>query len=143
MAGVAGGAAVGTNLTSWINALGDYGTALGVIRQVMDDCKDFWSDSIQSTRRYTLPLILFSMVSGKPADSIEPKMELSNSIYSKMQIEGSTRLIKAGIPEIIADILLEWRRRALMSLQVLQLSEARSALEDILENAMTINQKKG
>jgi geranylgeranyl pyrophosphate synthase len=46
-------------------------------------------------------------------------------------------LVKAGIPEIIADILLEWRRRALENLNALEPSEARNALEKILDHIMT------
>lgn len=46
-------------------------------------------------------------------------------------------LIEAGIPEIITDILLEWRRRALESLSVLEPSEARRELGDVLEHVLT------
>jgi geranylgeranyl pyrophosphate synthase len=39
MAGAAAGAAAGTDSATLIEAMGDYGTALGVIRQVIDHCR--------------------------------------------------------------------------------------------------------
>jgi len=47
-------------------------------------------------------------------------------------------LAEAGIPDIIADILLEWRRRAMQSLQILEPSEARDALLYIFEYVMRL-----
>ena len=46
-------------------------------------------------------------------------------------------LRETHIPEIIASVLLEWRRRALESLQILEPSEARSGLVGILEHVLS------
>jgi hypothetical protein len=74
------------------------------------------------------------MVAGPPA---KKRVKLGHkSKLSEAQIQDPEVFTDAGIPEIIADILLEWRRRALESLSVLEPSEARSALEKIVDHVM-------
>jgi len=137
MAGAAAGAAAGAGSESLVEALGDYGTALGVIRQVMEDCRDFWIDVEASDKQQTLPAILQSLVPVQPS---RKRVNLKNRTRlpgAQSHIQSSKTLIEAGIPEIITDILLEWRRRALESLSVLEPSEARRALEEVLEHVLT------
>ena len=126
MAGTSGGAATGTDQIPLIEALGDYGTALGVIRQVLDDCRDVWIDATVDNKQATLPLILQELAAGE-----------KHSKKSEQPIGKAIPLLtESGIPEVIADILLEWRRRALASLQILEPSEARDALVYIFEYVM-------
>jgi geranylgeranyl pyrophosphate synthase len=136
-AAAAAGAAAGAGSASFVEALGDYGTALGVIRQVIDDGRDFWIDAEVSDNQHTLPDILHSTVADQPPRkrvNLKNNRRLSGAWTHN---QSSKVLIEAGIPEIIADILLEWRRRALESLSVLEPSEARHALEDVLEYVLT------
>lgn len=135
MAGAAGGAVIGTDLTPMIDALGDYGTALGVVRQVIDDCRDIRIDTKNNRKQATLPLILKELVTGdKSIHPIAMEKQTENSTWDKEKTYQS--LTEAGIPDIIAEILLEWRRRALESLQILEPSEARDALVDIFDYIM-------
>ena len=64
-AGLAGAAAAGTVSHDLIEALGQYGIAVGVIRQVIDDCRDVLIDAKDSRKMSTLPVLLQSMVSKK------------------------------------------------------------------------------
>lgn len=135
MAGAAGGAAAGTAQTLLIEALGDYGTALGVVRQVLDDCRDLWIDTKNSPKKTTLPLILQELITGDKL--FHPPIigkQVENTSWSNEQTYCS--LTEAGVPDIIADVLLEWRRRAIDNLQILKPSDARDALVYIFEYAM-------
>ena len=137
MAGAATGAAAGAGSASLVEALGDYGTALGGIRQVIDDCRDFWIEAEFSGEQGALPAILHSMAADQPS---RKRVNLKNRTWlpgARSHNQGSNMLIEAGIPEIITDILLEWRRRALESLSILEPSEARRALEYVLEHVLT------
>jgi len=135
LAGTAGGAARSTDQAWLIDALGDYGNALGVVRQVLDDCRDFQIDAKKKTKQATLPVILQELVTGDETFhplAIEKQAEKS----SRYKQQTHRLLAEAGVPDIIADILLEWRRRAMQSLQILEPSEARDALAYIFEYVM-------
>jgi geranylgeranyl pyrophosphate synthase len=135
MAGAASGAACGTAQLPLITALGDYGTALGVVRQVLDDCRDVWIDTKNHKNRATLPLILRELITGDKLLS-PPATEKQIKKLSQTKEEAYHLLTGTGVPDIIADILLEWRRRAMESLQLLEPSKARDALAYIFEYAM-------
>ena len=107
-AGLAGAAAVGTDSDDLIKALGNFGIALGVIRQVIDDCRDIFFDTQDSRKPSTLPALLQATLSTEGAG------------------------ISERLPELITDILEEWKRRALASLEILEPSRARDGLVSIL-----------
>jgi geranylgeranyl pyrophosphate synthase len=109
-AGLAGAAAAGTDSDDLIEALGQYGIALGVIRQVIDDCRDILIDAKDTRKASTLPELLLSILS---------------------RTESGQQ--SASIPEVIGDILEEWKRRALESLEILDPSLAKDSLVTILD----------
>ncbi len=135
-AGIAAGAIVGGGSEEVIEALGDYGIVLGVIRQVIDDCRDVWKDIKAAEKHQTLPTLLQKIISENQrfkhrAKSIKVKkgtefIDQPNQVF-----------LSINLPEIITDILFEWRRRALESLNQIKPSEARKMLEAILDQAMT------
>jgi len=135
-AGIAAGAIVGGGSEEVIEALGDYGTVLGVIRQVMDDCRDVWKDIRAAEKYQTLPTLLQRIISEnqrfKHREKSKKVKKGTEFIDQPYQVSVSTDL-----PEIITDILFEWRRRALESLNQIKPSEARKMLEAILDQAMT------
>ncbi len=135
-AGIVAGAIVGAGSKDIVEALGNYGTAIGVIRQVMDDCRDFWNDEKISKKQRTLPILLQSMASDKRFTS-----DIKRTVKDKQEAQITSQTpqisVSADIPEIITDILFEWRKRALKSLDALKPSEAHIALEKIVDQAMT------
>lgn len=138
-AGIAAGAVIGAGSKDIVEALGNYGTAIGVIRQVMDDCRDFWNDEKISKKQRTLPILLQSMASDKRSTS-----DIKHTVKDKQEAQITNQtpqiLVSADIPEIITDILFEWRKRALKSLDALKPSDAHIALEKIVDQAMTPKQ---
>jgi geranylgeranyl pyrophosphate synthase len=137
MAGAAAGAAVGKGSPALVEALGDYGTALGVIRQVIDDCRDLSIDAKNPGKQCTLPALLHSMVSDQRFRQHKNRKDKLDRSESQFPGLAPQLLVEAGIPEIIADILLEWRRRALQSLHGIEPSQARNELENILDHVLT------
>jgi geranylgeranyl pyrophosphate synthase len=134
-AGIAAGAIVGGGSEEVVEALGDYGTALGVIRQVMDDCRDVWKDIKAAGKYQTLPTLLQKIITENQRFKHREK-----SIKAKKETEFIDQpnqvFLSTDLPEIITDILFEWRRRALESLNQIKPSEARKMLEAILDQAM-------
>lgn len=137
MAGAVAGAAVGTDSTALFEAMTDYGTALGIIRQVIDDCQDFQTDAKFPEKQSKLPALLHSMVADQRFRKQRDRKDKDDHSDAQLLSQNPHLLVEAGIPEIVADILLEWRRRALESLRKLEPSEARNALENILDDVMT------
>ena len=133
-AGTAGGAAAGTDSDQWISALGDYGNALGVIRQVLDDCRDIIIDSETMKHKAPLPLILRSLVIHHPENQERTDAIIPGKRQSKDHLFAT--LEEAEVPEIIATVLLEWRRRALDSLQIFEVSKNVVVLEGIVEQIL-------
>ena len=136
-AGTAGGAAVGTNSSAKIEALSDFGTALGVIRQVIDDCRDTNLDAKNKDKLSTLPTVIYTLMMDQQTDRVG--FDIKSYGLSRIPLPDETgRLFtEASIPEIIVDILLEWRRRALESLQVLKPSQSKKSLVDIIEYVLS------
>ena len=117
-----GAAAAGANETI-AEALGDYGTALGVILQLMDDCRDAFNHSQEAINwEISLPLLLYLMTVGE-----------ENIIFPKVssQAEWSDLLQKTQVIHAISALLLQWKSRALESLSPLPQSREKLILERI------------
>ena len=112
--GIAGGAAAGTSDKTVIKGLGDYGTALGVMIQLLDDGKDIFktSQDVIQAWEVSLPLLLYLLATEK--DKVVFPM-----IHTRA--EWHTSLREARIIEIFSDILLQWKARTLESIQGLAL----------------------
>jgi hypothetical protein len=117
----AGGAAAGTLNETIIEALGDYGTALGVMLQIIDDCRDAFSQSQTAiTWEVSLPLLLYLLAVGEE-DIVFP--EITSRTEWKRLLE------KVGVIDAISSILQEWKTRALEYLEPLGTSREKSILE--------------
>ncbi len=102
-------------------ALGDYGVALGVLLQLMDDCRDAFNDSPDAMKwEISLPLLLYLMMVGE---------ETINFPDVRSQAEWSDLLKKAGVIDAISSLLLQWKSRALESLRPLIRSKEKLILE--------------
>jgi hypothetical protein len=135
-AGIAAGAIVGGGSEEVIEALSDYGTALGVIRQVMDDCRDVWKDIKVAEKYSTLPTLLQKIISENQRLKHREKL-IKVKKGTKFIDQPNQVFFSTDLPEIITDILFEWRRRALENLNQIKPSEARKMLEAILDQAIT------
>jgi hypothetical protein len=119
----AGGAVAGTVDERVIAALGDYGTALGVMLQLLDDCRDIFTLSEEITDwEISLPLLLYLMINGEEKISF-PK------VSSKAEL--SDLFSRAGVIHVISSLLLEWKDQALGSLESLADTPERRLLESI------------
>ena len=118
-----GGAVAGGADQTIAGALGDYGTALGVILQLMDDCRDAFNHSQEAVNwEVSLPLLLYLMTVGE-----------ENIIFPKVssQADWSDLLQKTGVINGISTLLLQWKARALDSLGPLRESREKLILERI------------
>jgi hypothetical protein len=116
-----GGAVAGGADEKIAEALGDYGVSLGVLLQLMDDCRDAFNDSPEAIKwEISLPLLLYLMMVGE-----------ENIIFPdvRSQAEWSDLLKKAGVIEAISSVLLQWKSRALESLRPLGKSKEKLILE--------------
>lgn len=123
--GTAGGAAAGTADNTLIEALGDYGNSLGVIMQLIDDCRDLLD---KKTDRFevSLPILLYSLAIG--SEKVEfPVTGSSEETISCLQ--------RAHVPEMIAALLQEWQKNALKSLEPLNGSNKINALIKLIPDA--------
>lgn len=119
----AGGAAAATSDEGIIEALGDYGTALGVMLQLIDDCRDAFNQSQEVISwEVSLPLLLYLMTIGE-------ETVIYPDVASKA--EWSSLLRDMGVIDAISSILLEWKMRALESLEPLGASKEKLILERI------------
>ena len=116
-----GGAVAGGADEKIAEALGDYGVALGVLLQLMDDCRDAFNDSPEAIKwEISLPLLLYLMMVGE-----------ENIIFPdvRSQAEWSDLLRKTGVINTISSLLIQWRSRALESLSSLRRSKEKIILE--------------
>jgi geranylgeranyl pyrophosphate synthase len=119
----AGGAAAGTSNERYIDALGDYGTALGVMLQLIDDCRDVFTQSQEiMTWEVSLPLLLYLMTIGE-----------ENICFPEVgsRAEWGEMLRKMGVLNAISSLLIEWKTHALESLEPLEDSQEKHILESI------------
>lgn len=119
-AGLASGAAVATDSPAFLQALGQYGQAFGVIKQIMDDCTDFLKDN--GDFEVTLPLLLYRSATQK----LLPKVPDRIALYKVLD--------QARVPEALTAVITEWQRRALESLKLLPISEAKEKLEGCIHD---------
>lgn len=103
-AGAAAGAATATDRQDVLDALGEFGTCLGVILQVIDDCRDDRRDRIERPALPGLPALL--------ADQLGPAHE-------------------KALPEVLSQILIDWQRRAVEALSRLPDTEEVELLKQI------------
>jgi len=118
-----GGAVAGGADETIAEALGDYGTALGVMLQLMDDCRDAFNHSPEAVLwEISLPLLLYLMTTGE-----------ENIIFPEVssRAEWSDLLQKTGVIHTISSLLLQWKSRALDSLAPLRKSPEKQILERI------------
>jgi len=118
-----GGAAMTGANEAISEALGDYGTALGVILQLIDDCRDAFSHSEEIIHwEISLPLLLYLMTVGE-----------KNIVFPKIntRAEWSEILQTSGVIQAIAELLLQWKSRALESLSSVPQSREKLILERI------------
>lgn len=113
-AGLAGGAGVATDSPVLLQALGQYGQAFGVIKQIMDDCTDFLKENGEF--EVTLPLLLYQNATQKSL----PKVADRKALFKILD--------QARVPEKLSAVITEWQRRALESLTLLPPSEAKEKL---------------
>ena len=128
-AGLGGGAIAGKAQDECIKSLGDYGNALGIIRQIVDDCRDVIDEPDANAYEVTLPLLMLALRREKSI------VELMASFNSRETLLAAFN--ESNVPETITSVLLEWHRRALEGLQVLERNEAAIALEGILTDFVT------
>ncbi len=111
-AGTASGALVVTHQPDWIQALSEYGSALGVMLQILDDCRDHAEDRRKRSHLPGLPALLENLLTEHP---------------------------EQALPETISLILLEWQRRALHALSAFPNSPALDVLRQIPTHILTQN----
>ena len=117
-----GAVAAGANETV-SEALGDYGTALGVLLQLIDDCRDAFNQSSEAINwEISLPLLLYLMTVGEE-DIVFPNVS--------SRAEWSNSLQEAGVIQAISELLLQWKTRALESISSLPQSREKRILERI------------
>jgi hypothetical protein len=122
-AATASGAIVAGANETISEALGDYGTALGVLLQLIDDCRDAFSQSSDAINwEISLTLLLYLMTVGK-----------ENIVFPNIgsRTEWSNSLQEAGVIRAISELLLQWKTRALESLSSLPQSREKQILERI------------
>ena len=132
------GAAAGTATWDEIDAARVFGSSLGVILQVIDDCRDILTSTQErdhAGNEFTLPLLLYLTAREKQGQTpaAEQVPDDRRLLFEQLQEE--------NIPQVIVGVLQEWRRRALDGLAILTNSEAKARLEDILDVVWESNYK--
>jgi len=132
----AGGAVAGAGSAHLVTSLGDYGNCLGVILQVIDDCRDVLRHPDTADYEVSLPLLLLLLTTHKGPSRHQVTRLLSPGACRERQALFEV-LHRANVPAIITDVLLEWRRRALDSLKSLEHPSVVQMLEGILDHVLT------
>ena len=129
-AAAAGGAAAGGADEHMIAGLGDYGMALGVIAQLLDDGADLLKtsdDDVIESWQVSLPLLLYLLGSGEQ-QVVFPAV--------KTRSEWQALLQEAGVIEGFAAILSQWQTCALESIRGLPLSAEEKKLLEAIPSLM-------
>jgi geranylgeranyl pyrophosphate synthase len=137
-AGTAGGAAAGTRSKELVRALGDYGNAIGVIRQVIDDCRDSLSDSKTSSYEASLPLLLRSLYVETYLEGDTLQAYSAKSVTGETKSELFSSITGTGVPEVITDVLQQWQQIALERLAKLEQNEQIEILKEIALGVLTL-----
>ena len=118
-----GGAAAGTSDESVVESLASYGLALGVMLQLMDDCRDAFYSTPNTQPRWevSLPLLLYLLAIGEATISI-PDVSTTDEWKQLLQ--------EYDILEAISSILLEWKGHVIASVRQIKQPE-RQVLEKI------------
>ena len=122
-AAIEGGAVAGGADQAIAEALGDYGAALGVILQLMDDCRDAFNHSQEAVNwEISLPLLLYLLTVGE-----------ENIVFPEVssRADWSDLLKETGVINAISTLLLQWKSRAVDSLSPLPKSREKHILERI------------
>ena len=125
-AGTAGGAAAATQDEVIIEALGKYGTALGVMLQLLDDGRDLLktSDEVIQAWEISLPLLLYLLAT-------DQENVVFPAIHTRAEWHRCLR--EARVFETFSDILLQWKKLAVESIQSLGSTEEKKMLEKFPE----------
>ncbi len=130
-AATSGGVAMGMGTEAQIAALGDYGMALGTILQILDDCRDILDESGEETAyEVSLPILLY--YAANPPGNAQAISTNRTELMQGFQA--------AQVQDVIADVLANWRERALFSLQSLPPSKAVEQLAAFVDRILA--QKK-
>lgn len=118
---VSGAVIAGSSNPAHLHALGQIGYAMGVMLQILDDCRDITDTNVaESVKEIRLPLIALRTTQSVGVDDT-PDTE---DWLEKIDLQKTA--------EIISVILLEWQERALANLANLPPSEATTMLKGIV-----------
>jgi octaprenyl-diphosphate synthase len=123
-AATAGAAIIAGADVSQVSAMAEYGNALGVLQQILDDCRDVQDLSRQPDGEISLPVLVHALATGKEELSGEELAALMKNSHACL----FQTLKETDVPELISEIWIEWRRRALDSLEMIPQSADRDAL---------------
>jgi geranylgeranyl pyrophosphate synthase len=123
-AATAGAAIIAGADVSQVSAMAEYGNALGVLQQVLDDCRDVQDLSRQPNGEISLPVLVHALATGKEELVGEEIAALLKNSHARL----FQTLQEAEVPELLSEIWMEWRRRALDSLENIPQSPDRDVL---------------
>ena len=90
-AGLGGGAIIGQANPDTYTALSNFGNALGIIRQVIDDCRDVFDEPDTNTYEVTLPLLLLAEKLREPISKLVRRFETKRFLIKSAQQKWCSR----------------------------------------------------
>ena len=128
-AGMAGGAIAGNAPSESKEALSEYGTSVGVILQILDDCRDVLSENPDIDLEVSLPILLYSLkVRNK---GVTKEKIFRPGVLSRQQL--IRKLKDQSVPLMLTKVLEKWRDRARLSLESIEANESKRTLEALLD----------
>ncbi len=128
-AGMVGGAIAGNASIISKEALSDYGTSVGVILQILDDCRDVLSENPEIDLEVSLPILLYSL---KVRNKGETKQRVVRpGVLSRQQLIREFKEKK--VPLMLTKVLEKWQDRARLSLESIEANESKRTLEAVLD----------
>lgn len=125
-AGMAGGAIAGNGSRKLEGALSEFGTAIAVILQILDDCRDVFSDNAALEYEVSLPILLYSMKLNEAEGKIVyPTAQTRQEVIRQLRTK--------NIPNMVSSVLEIWQKRARESLKNLEPNEAVQTLASLLD----------